>query len=419
MGQASAFLSRYGSPRVHDTRRGRAFLFGSIYFMQGITFASIVAFMGIFLSEEHDLGKGTIGVITMVTLLPLATKVLLGIVSDRYALFGMGHRKPYILIGLTLRMIAIGLFPFVSPVDHYYLFLFIALCAGFAIALYDTTTDGFTVDVTPPEERPYIQGIMVRSRGLGWVIGGLALALLVEKLSWTALFTGLSLLSVPFILLVLRIDHRSLVKHEDEEEPFHWSSFKVLLARDMAMLAAIGMLISAVAYGITTFFNIYLREEFSLESHLWEGTFTSIMGVGYAVGGAAVALISRRLGWRWSLIVCTTGLIAFIANMALITDHLVAFLLLFGFGLCFGMYEATYFALIMDRCTEGIGASVFATFMMVGQIGIAIGAVIIGSSIDNVGTRATFLLMALAVSLTYLLVELLRCWSPQAPVGDT
>ncbi len=61
----------------------------------------------------------------------------------------------------------------------------------------------------------------------------------------------------------------------------------------------------------------------------------------------------------------------------------------------FGYYETVYFALSMDFSNPRIAATMFAVFMAIGNLGIAVGQSLAGVLVDNVGFRWTFVILAL------------------------
>ena len=61
-----------------------------------------------------------------ITMIPFVIKILYGMLSDNVNLFGMGHRKPYILIGLLIQALCLVAIPFIHLPDGYWLFVGIA-----------------------------------------------------------------------------------------------------------------------------------------------------------------------------------------------------------------------------------------------------------------------------------------------------
>ena len=90
-----------------------------------------------------------VGVFGAIALIPFVIKIFLGMLSDRVNLFGMGHRKPYILIGLIIQALCLVFAPFIDPAANYWGFVAMAFTLQMGMALYDTCTDGLALDTTP------------------------------------------------------------------------------------------------------------------------------------------------------------------------------------------------------------------------------------------------------------------------------
>ena len=102
-----------------------------------------------------------VGLIGLIGMLPFVLKIFLGILSDRVNLLGFGFRKPYILIGVAVQMLALIVVPFINPGLDFWLYALVGFLLMSGMALYDTATDGLALDTTPEEEQGTIQGLMV------------------------------------------------------------------------------------------------------------------------------------------------------------------------------------------------------------------------------------------------------------------
>jgi len=102
-----------------------------------------------------------VGLIGLIGMLPFVLKIFLGILSDRVNLLGGGYRKPYILIGVFVQVIALVLVPLIDPRQNFVLYALLGFILMTGMALYDTATDGLALDTTPEDEQGTIQGLMV------------------------------------------------------------------------------------------------------------------------------------------------------------------------------------------------------------------------------------------------------------------
>jgi MFS family permease len=70
-------------------------LFGLLYFTQG-TILGYFASLNALYMLANGLDMSQVGIFSTIALIPFVIKILFGIISDRYNLLGLGHRKPYI-----------------------------------------------------------------------------------------------------------------------------------------------------------------------------------------------------------------------------------------------------------------------------------------------------------------------------------
>ncbi|MCJ7550764.1 MAG: hypothetical protein MUQ30_13910, partial [Anaerolineae bacterium] len=77
-------------------------MFGLLYFSQGTILSYFTALNGLYFLSR-GLSMTDVGIFASIALIPFVVKVFLGMLSDRVNLFGLGHRKPYILLGLLVQ----------------------------------------------------------------------------------------------------------------------------------------------------------------------------------------------------------------------------------------------------------------------------------------------------------------------------
>ena len=94
--------------RAKASRVPRLYLafFALIYAVQGVTVAYLLNY-----NKKYMINAGveerTVAWVQSLVLLTLVFKFLLGPLSDRVSLFGLGHRRPYIVLGLLIQSAAL------------------------------------------------------------------------------------------------------------------------------------------------------------------------------------------------------------------------------------------------------------------------------------------------------------------------
>ena len=363
-------------------------MFGMLYFSQGAILSYFTALNALYLLS-FDLTMGQVGIFSAIAMIPFVLKIFLGMVSDKVNLLGRGHRKPYIIIGLLVQAGCLIIVPFVHPGRQFELLAFVAFVLMTGMALYDTCTDGLALDTTPPEDEGRVQGIMVGGRALGVVVIAATMGLLAQLTTWTVVFWTLSVITLLPLVLVLRV-------REPERPPdraFEWNAFRAFGRREVIALAMLGALYSLVINGTNEIVNPYLADQFGI-SLLAAGLYTACWGMGVVIGGLTGGRLTDRIGRRRAALGAMATTIVAVLALALIASPLMAWPIIFVFGLAFGYYETVYFATSMGFTDARIAASMFAIFMAVANIGTGVGFAVSGALVDSIGYRYTFVVIA-------------------------
>ncbi len=371
------------------TKSVRYLMFGLLYFAQGSIMGYFTSLNALYL-QGYKLNMVEIGTIGTIAMTPFILKIFLGMLSDKYDLWQMGHRKPYIILGLVIQSLACLVIPLINPASQYGMFLLFAFIMMTAMALYDTCTDGLALDTTPKEEEGTIQGFMVGGRALGVVIVSGLIGIIAEKISWNAVFWLLGILPLIPLLIVIRIKEEP----RKPEHAFEWKAFSAFKKKNVIMLGLLGALYSLVIYGANQNVNPFLSTTYHI-SLITAGLMSMVWGIGVVIGGLAGGKLTDRIGQQNAVrTAIVTSLIAILALSA-INSASLAWFLVFAFGLAFGYYETIYFAISMNLCEPKIAASMFSLLMAIANIGTAIGLSLSGSLAEGIGFRATFLIFAL------------------------
>jgi PAT family beta-lactamase induction signal transducer AmpG len=366
----------------------RYLIFGLLYFIQGAILSYFTGFNGIYLLSFGVDMKG-VGLIGLIGMTPFVLKIFLGILSDRVNLFGLGHRKPYILIGVAIQVVALVFVPMINPGLNFGLYALLGFLMMTGMALYDTTTDGLALDTTPEDEQGTIQGLMVGGRALGVTLISVFFGFFANYVSWHAAFWSLAAISALALVLAFFIKEVRIKEHP----AFEWSAFKCLGRKDVLSLAVLGALYSFIINSVAEVMNPYFENRFAITAFL-AGLYSAVWGAGIIIGGLLGGRGTDKLGHRKSVFYAM--IISFVAIMLflVIPNPWVAFAVAMAFGFAFGFYETVYFATSMDRTDPRIAASMFSILMAIANIGTGIGLAVTGVIVDSVGYPWTFVILA-------------------------
>ncbi|BAJ63335.1 MFS transporter [Anaerolinea thermophila] len=374
---------------MKHSRFFRFSLFALIYFAEGAILSYFTALNGIYLLS-FDVSMTQIGLIGSIALLPFVLKIFLGLISDRFNLFHLGHRKPYILIGLIVQFVCLLVVPHIHPGQQFALFAFLAFLLMSGQALYDTSTDGLALDTTAPEEEGTVQGIMVGGRALGVVLISSIIGWVAQNASWMWMFYLLALLTLIPLPLVLSLRE----SERTAQQRFTWQGFSAFKSREVIALGILGALYSMIINAANQIVNPFLQQTFQI-SVSFAGFTTTIWGIGVILGGLLGGLLTDRLGQSRSVIAAVLLSLTSIFGLSLTPNAFVALFLVMVFGFAFGYYETVYFATSMRVTDPRIAATMFAILMGIANLGTGIGLALSGSLSDWIGFRNTFIVFAL------------------------
>jgi len=363
-------------------------LFGLLYFTQGTILSYFTALNALYLLSR-GLTMTSVGIFASIALIPFVIKILFGILSDRVSPLGLGHRRPYIFIGLAVQFICLIIAPFIDPKNAYWGFVALAFVLQLGMALYDTCTDGLALDTTPEGEKGTIQGFMVGGRAVGVIVTASVVGLLAERSTWQAVFwllAGLTLLPLP-LLLGAREPARPV------ERNFDWKAFAAFKKMPVLALAGVGFIFFLIVVGANQLVNPYLQQRFGIELST-AGLFTTVWGIGVvlgsAVGGLLIDRVGKRNGVRIAMLISVVGVLA----LAFIPALGWAWPIVALFGIAYGTYQTVYFALAMAYTEPRIAASMFSILMAVTNVGQGVGLALGGLLADRIKYPPTFIVFA-------------------------
>jgi PAT family beta-lactamase induction signal transducer AmpG len=370
-------------------RRFRLTMFGLLYFVQGAALAYFRNFQKPYL-DRVGIDADVIGLLTSVLLLPFVLKIFIGMLSDRVALLGMGHRKPYMLIGLLLAVLAFGGAAFVPPDANFLLFSALVVLGSFSVALFDSTTDGLAIDTTPRAEQGVVQGTMVGGRAAGFIVLSLVFGALVQGAGYRVVFL---IIAAGMLLPVLWVTRVREPAARAEAQRFDRAAFRALGRPRFLLFAAYAVAYSVVSFGVDGLVTFYMSEGFGAPETLI-GAYGALRGVGAAAGALAGGLLLDRIGRQAGAFgaVAAISLGAALIGAAGGTPALLALGVLWGAA--WGFQETVFVALAMDLADARIAATMFAIMMAVSNIGTAVGEGVATGLTDDIGFTAVFWLLA-------------------------
>jgi PAT family beta-lactamase induction signal transducer AmpG len=362
------------------------FLFGSLYFSEGIIMAIGWVIIPIYFVEK-GLSIELAGLIVGVISIPVAVKFIWGGIVDYFIRFG---RKLFIIFGGLL--IALGLFAiiFIDPSEAlipFTFFLFISVCG---IGFLDVSSDALAIEIGLENELGKINGSMFGGQYAGMAIGSSSLAYIAQNYSYQMAFLAASLIIFVIILFPLLIkETKKRIKHQKVANLL-LTEFK---KKQTQILAIFSPLLDIKKGILVIVIPIYMKVGLNLEIGqigLIVAMFPITSALGSIIGGAAADRWTRKK--TLYLIFCFS--IAFTALLA-IADTWIILGFIYGIiGFFNGSMTAVSCTMFMSACNPKIGATQFSIFMSLGNAGTMFGETISGTLITVFGFSRTFLYSA-------------------------
>ena len=378
---------------THQSKTLRFSFFAMIYFAEGIVLGYFASLNALYLlGNGIDMAK--VGIFSSIALIPFVIKIFFGMLSDRFNFLGLGHRKPYIAIGLVVQLVCLLIVARINPGQNYWGFVGMAFLLQMGMAFYDTCADGLALDITPLSDKGMLQGFMVGGRAVGVIVAASVAGFIAEKLNWPTVFYFLAVLTlIPFILLFFIKESK-----RQEGERFNWAAFGAFKNKQVLAAAGVGLVIFLVVVGANQIVNPSFSAHMDL-SLSTAGLITTVWGIGCVIGRLLGGYImdhtsDKKAVWISVLTVAPTMvLLAVVANLPL------AFVAAIIFGVTYGISQAVYFALAMKYTEPSIAASMFSILMAVTNIGQGIGLALSGFLAKKAGYPVAFIVLGALIFL--------------------
>ncbi len=374
---------------VNLSRRQLFVMFGALYFVQGV-----IATYQLLYFKPHMRSEGIdpdrLAIVTSLALLPFVIKWIYGILSDRYSLFGRGHRVPYMQIGLVATALAFFAAYFIDPSESFGLIAVMVLTATFAMALFDTTADALAIDVVVPADHGRVQAWMQGGRALGLILLSLVFGVIADQAGYQVIFL------IVAALMLVPLAYVNRVREPAKRTPAHSfdrRAFKAMV-QPRYLLFALFLIVTWFCFqGIEGLVTLAMDEEFQ-SSGTTIGWYGTLKGIGMVVGAVGVATLVNRFGRRTAALVTVVavslGGLAF-AWASTETGYLV---LAPFWGIAVGLQWTTYVTMSMGITDTRIAASMFAILQTMSNIGMGAGESVVALT-DNLGYPAVFRILGL------------------------
>jgi PAT family beta-lactamase induction signal transducer AmpG len=374
-------------------------LLAALYLSQGLPYGFFTQALPVLL-REAGASLPAIG-LTSLLALPWAFKFLWAPWLDRQPLrvagVGLaGLRRSFIVPLQALSAVAMALCAFVDPTTMMPLLLGAVLVINLLAATQDIATDGLAVQLLPPQERGWGNGIQVAGYRVGMIVSGGALLLVLDRVGWSTAFMAMAALIAVATLPVLL--HREAPAPRSDEG---LSGARAWLDALRSLLRRPGMgpwLLLLVLYKAGDAFAVGMLRPFLVDAGRTLEQVGWMLGVvGFSTGLVGAVLggwAAGRFGRVPALVGCGAFQVAAVAAYvpcALLAVSDVALASVVGLDhLAGGMATVVLFTMMMDTSRSDHAGTDYTVQASVVVFATGLGAALAGVSADVFGHAGHF-----------------------------
>lgn len=370
-----------------DNKQGlKYFLFGSLYFSEGLMIAITTVATSLYLREQAVPIPITTLIVGIVNI-PWMLKFVWGPVVDHFIKFG---RKTFIILGGILSVSSMFLVSFVDPSSSLVPFTFLIFLSHVGIGFIDVSTDAWAVDVSTQNDRGKINGSMYAGQYGAWAIGAALFPFIGSQFGYHSVY----LLNALFIFLILLFPFIvKEIKKEKQKEKIISLVITEFKKKTVLLVALFSPLIF-MNEGIMSFLiPIYMRDGLGL-SDVQIGFIAMIFPVFLVVGSLVGGMMTDKIG-RKSTLFLFIGLNIVFTIALIFTDTWWKLSIIYGIiGFLMGGHSTASCALFMDMTNPRIGATQYGIFTGIANVGLNGAGMITGTLAVLLGFSRTFLYAA-------------------------
>ncbi|MCF8010494.1 MAG: MFS transporter [Clostridiales bacterium] len=284
-----------------------------------------------------------------------------------------------------------------AAVSNCWLLILIRVYQGIALAAFLSSASSLVADIVPPEKTGIYLGLYRLILSLSLLIGPAAAQVIIDYYSFDSwflisFFTGL----ISFILIMFI-----------KTVPCSYSGFSMYKNMSLAIkdkklwLAYWGVFLISTGYGgILNFVTIYISQSMEAVNPGIYFTYFALAGI---AGNLAAGYLSDRLGrnvvvWPLVMLLALGSIVLYFLPYG--SPVLIISSSLAGIGFSGGI--SALIAWLVDKSRENIRATVLSIEESAIDLGIALGAFLIGTASGITGLPFSFLFMGLIVFMTAL-----------------
>lgn len=371
---------------IDNKKGGKYFLFGSLYFSEGLMIAITTVATLLYLRDKAVPIPVTTLIVGIVNI-PWMLKFIWGPIIDHFIRFG---RKTFIILGGVLSVSCMFLVSLVDPSASLMPFTMLIFLSHVGIGFIDVATDAWAIDVSTDKDRGKINGSMFAGQYSAWAIGAAVFPFIGSTYGYHYAYLLNAVLILLILLFPFLVKETVRTKIQQKIVSLVVKEFK----KKTVLLVAIFSPLVFMNEGIMSYIMpIYMKDGLSLND-IQIGFITMIFPIFMAVGSLIGGLVTDKIGKKSTLYIFIGLNIVFVASL-IFTDTWWKLSVIYGIiGFLMGGHSTASCALFMDVTNPRIGATQYGILTGIANVGLNGGGMITGSLVVALGFSRTFLYAA-------------------------
>ena len=361
---------------------------------EGITFYAIPAWLAFNGKTPLEISSyvGMIG-------LPWSFKIIAAPIMDRITYLPMGRKRPWVIIGqLSLILSFFSMSLIEDPLNNIIWLSIFGFMVSLSGVIQDIAVDGLAIDVLPTDQQARANGLMWGSKTVGTSLSVALGSVILNEYSFFHALFAFSLMIMLIIILPL------VLRERPGEKLFPWTkgaiskaaaslqlhSWKIIFKSlirvfflPVSFIMGVGVFSASMGRGlIDTLLPIFTVQELNWLNTDYSEIFSIanlISGIaGMFIGGALVDFFGkvRMITIYMSVLIILVATMSFLTDMWSNDNFVIGFIVAFYILVTF--YTIAVFATAMRLCWKKIAATQFTLYMAISNLGLAVGAAIVG-----------------------------------------
>jgi PAT family beta-lactamase induction signal transducer AmpG len=384
-----------------DNSRGlKYFLFGNLYFSEGLMIAITTVATSLYLREKSVPIPVTTLIVGIVNI-PWMLKFVWGPVIDYFIRFG---RKTFIILGGILTVSCMFLVSLVDPSVSLLPFTILIFLSHVGIGFIDVSADAWAIDVSTDKDRGKINGSMFAGQYSAWALGAAVFPLIGSQYGYNLVYLTNAVLLLLILIFPFVVKETSKGKLKERIVSLVFKEFK----KKTVLLVALFSPLVFMNEGIMSFvMPIYMRDSLGI-SDIQIGFISMILPVFLAVGSLFGGVVTDKIGRKSALYIFIGLNIVFTASL-IFADTWWKLSVIYGIiGFLMGGHSTASCALFMDVTNPRIAATQYGIFTGIANVGLNGSGMVTGSLIVGLGFARTFLYAAWVFGPALLVLYLIK-----------